>query len=288
MIVNRSLMQKSRIYPLTLLDATEIQNVDPPPVSIFSATTGAIAFINMPVERSVHGGACRENCVAKACHMAKLWRLEWGQVFGEVFRTKAGCSWSLLKIWNPFFFELIAKLFEDTSCTQSKSLCVMIAIEQLTHWPASPASRSIDRDAERRLTSNDRHGVISCWIFANKPSSFRLLQYLCNSVFVFEIGHKLTSNEARKDDQVTIVRNRTMASKGVKGCSLDTSIRTSHQADCNPPMSCGWATAVNICQRGTLPWLQRLPYCNVTYLRVQICDCGLFFWVFVGLEPSRT
>ena len=68
----------------------------------------------------------------------------------------------------------------------------------------------------RRLTSNDRHGVISCWIFANKPSSFRLLQYLCNGVFIFKIRQKLTSNEARNDDQVTIVQNRTMASKGVK------------------------------------------------------------------------
>ena len=52
--------------------------------------------------------------------------------------------------------------------------------------------------AKRRLISNDRHGVISLWIPANKPSSFSELKGLCNGVFVFKIGHKLTSNEARK------------------------------------------------------------------------------------------
>ena len=55
------------------------------------------------------------------------------------------------------------------------------------------------------LISNDRHGVISLWILANKPSSLSYLQGLYNMVFGFKIGHKLTSNEARKVGLVTVV-----------------------------------------------------------------------------------
>ena len=57
---------------LTLWDATEIQNLTLHLFPLFPAITGAIAFTSIPIERSFHGGACRENCVAKACHMAKL------------------------------------------------------------------------------------------------------------------------------------------------------------------------------------------------------------------------
>ena len=59
--------------------------------------------------------------------------------------------------------------------------------------------------AKRRLISNDRHGVIALCIPANYPSSFSKLQGLCNGVFAFKIGHKLTSNEARKLGLVTVV-----------------------------------------------------------------------------------
>ena len=39
-------------------------------LSIFSASTGAIALISISMERSVHGGVHCENCTAKACHPA--------------------------------------------------------------------------------------------------------------------------------------------------------------------------------------------------------------------------
>ena len=71
----------------------------------------------------------------------------------------------------------------------------------------------------RQLISNDRHRVISCWKFANKPSSFSYSQDICNGVFVLEIEHKLTSNEDRKNNQVAIVRFRTIASKRVNNGS---------------------------------------------------------------------
>ena len=58
--------------------------------------------------------------------------------------------------------------------------------------------------ARRRLILNDRHGVISLWILANKPFSFSYFQGLCNGVFLFKIGHKMTSNEARKVGPVTV------------------------------------------------------------------------------------
>ena len=58
--------------------------------------------------------------------------------------------------------------------------------------------------AKRRLISNDSHGVIPRSMLANKPSSFRYLQVLCNGVFDFKIGPKLASNEARKTGQVTV------------------------------------------------------------------------------------
>ena len=44
-------------------------------------------------------------------------------------------------------------------------------------------------------------------------SSFRLFQKLCTGLFILKIEQKLTSNEARKDDQVAIVRCRTITSK---------------------------------------------------------------------------
>ena len=50
----------------------------------------------------------------------------------------------------------------------------------------------------RRLTSNDRNGAISYWIFENKISSFRKLQDLSNGIFAFKIGLEMTSNEVRK------------------------------------------------------------------------------------------
>ena len=58
-------------------------------------------------------------------------------------------------------------------------------------------ARSIETSM-RRLTSNDRNGAISYWIFTNKISSFRKLQDLSNSIFAFKIGLKMTSNEVRK------------------------------------------------------------------------------------------
>ena len=72
---------------------------------IVSASTGAIALIIISMERSVHGGVHCENCTAKACHMAKLWRFEWSQVRLELFWSKAGRYWSLEKLqWISFFF----------------------------------------------------------------------------------------------------------------------------------------------------------------------------------------
>ena len=58
-------------------------------------------------------------------------------------------------------------------------------------------ARSIETSM-RRLTSNDRNGAISYWIFTNKISSFRKLQDLSNGIFAFKIGLKMTSNEVRK------------------------------------------------------------------------------------------
>ena len=58
-------------------------------------------------------------------------------------------------------------------------------------------SRSIET-AMRRLTSNDRNGAISYWIFENRISSFRKLQDLSNGIFAFKIGLEMTSNEVRK------------------------------------------------------------------------------------------
>ena len=67
------------------------------------------------------------------------------------------------------------------------------------------AKLSAWRAAKRRLISNDRHGVISLGILANKPSLFSSLQGLCNGVFALKIGQKLTSNKARKVGRVTVV-----------------------------------------------------------------------------------
>ena len=57
-----------------------------------------------------------------------------------------------------------------------------------------PYVRSIET-AMRRLTSNDRNGAISYWIFENEISSFRKLQDLSNGIFAFKIGLEMTSNE---------------------------------------------------------------------------------------------
>ena len=65
------------------------------------------------------------------------------------------------------------------------------------HARAAVRSRSIET-AMRRLTSNDRNGAISYWIFENKISSFRKLQDLSNGIFAFKIGLETTSNEVRK------------------------------------------------------------------------------------------
>ena len=65
------------------------------------------------------------------------------------------------------------------------------------HARADVWSRSIET-AMRRLTSNDRNGAISYWIFENKISSFRKLQDLSNGMFAFKIGLEMTSNEVRK------------------------------------------------------------------------------------------
>ena len=65
------------------------------------------------------------------------------------------------------------------------------------HARAAVRSRSIET-AMRRLTSNDRNGAISYWIFENKISSFRKLQDLSNGIFAFKIGLEMTSNEVRK------------------------------------------------------------------------------------------
>ena len=111
---------------------------------IFSASTGAIALISISMERSVRGGDHCENCTPKACHMGKLWRFAWGQVRLVLFWRKAGRSWSLEKLRSPFFFELWAKLTDTISCTQSKSLCVAMVIEQRVLWTASAAPRPID------------------------------------------------------------------------------------------------------------------------------------------------
>ena len=48
----------------------------------------------------------------------------------ELFWRKAGRSWTLEKLQSSFFFELIAKLTDAISCTQSKSLHVVMDIEQ--------------------------------------------------------------------------------------------------------------------------------------------------------------
>ena len=134
---------------LTLWASTETQNFVRPHVSTFlSNGTGAIALISIPMERSVHDGVHCENCIVKACHLAKVWRFEWGQVRLELFWRKAGRSWSLEKLWSPFFFELIAKFIDAISRTKSKSLRVAMDIKQRVLWPASPASRPIDWDVE--------------------------------------------------------------------------------------------------------------------------------------------
>ena len=65
------------------------------------------------------------------------------------------------------------------------------------HARAAVRSRSIET-AMRRLTSNDRNGAISYWIFENKISSFRKLQDLSNGIFAFKIKLEMTSNEVRK------------------------------------------------------------------------------------------
>ena len=63
------------------------------------------------------------------------------QSFNAVYEGR--CLWSfsgqklaVLGPWRsykgPFVFESVAKLFDDTSCTQSKSLRVIVAIEWLT------------------------------------------------------------------------------------------------------------------------------------------------------------
>ena len=89
------------------------------------------------------------------------WKTAWqsspyGKVITLWMRPRAGVcgafqdkSWSFLVLGEAmkpvfFFFDSIAKLFDNTSCTNWKLLRVMIAIEQLRLWPASPASRPID------------------------------------------------------------------------------------------------------------------------------------------------
>ena len=149
---------KFKIWPLW--DATENPDLTLHLFPLFWALTSAIAIIRIQVARSLHGGACPSNCLAKACHMAKLKRFDWGQVCVELSWTKAGRSWSLEKLWSPFFFESIAELFDNISFAQSKSLRVIIATEQLT-WRQHRRrhGRSIEM-LMRRLTSIDRHVLV--------------------------------------------------------------------------------------------------------------------------------
>ena len=63
-------------------------NVDLCLFPLFSVSTGAIALIKIPLERSFHGGAHRENRVAKACFVGMLKCFEWGQVLPELSGQK--------------------------------------------------------------------------------------------------------------------------------------------------------------------------------------------------------
>ena len=74
--------------------------------------------------------------------------------------------------------------------------------EQPTRFDLRRRSRPIDQrsieTSMRRLTSNDRNGAISYWIFENKISTFKKLQDLSNGTFAVKIGLEMISNEVRK------------------------------------------------------------------------------------------
>ena len=156
------------------------------------------------MERSFHSEDRnhRENCAVKVCFVGKLLRSEWGRV---LFWTKAGrfCPW---KSYESFFFKSIAKVFDATLGTQSTSLHETMAMILSLRFDrhCRRHGRSIETSM---LTSNGRHGTISCLFLAQRLSAFSLLSDLSNGVIVFKIGYKLTSNEAWKDNIVTINRN---------------------------------------------------------------------------------
>ena len=91
-----------------------------------------------------------------------------------------------------------------------------MATEEPTLWPESQASQPIAEDVDASRNFDDFHGTISCRIIVNELSSFSRLQDLCNGVFVFKIGQKMTENEARKDDQVNSQNDRIWKKKKKK------------------------------------------------------------------------
>ena len=77
---------------LTLWASTETQNFVRPHVSNFLSKYWCFCFDKLINWKSCSWRSSLWNCTAKACHMAKLWHFEWGQVRHELFWRKTGRS----------------------------------------------------------------------------------------------------------------------------------------------------------------------------------------------------
>ena len=113
--------------PNPFIDASDIQNFDLWLFPLSSVRTGAIALINIPLERFFRGGVYREIRIAKHALLESYNALS----EDRCFRSFSGQKLVVPGPWKSnesFFFESIAKAFHATLCTQWKSSRETMAI----------------------------------------------------------------------------------------------------------------------------------------------------------------
>ena len=133
-----------------------------------------------------------------------------------LFWRKAGRSSSLEKLRSPFFFELLAKLTDAISCTQSTLLCMAMDMEE----SALTCIAGITADRLRRRSVDELQTIVMESFLVEFSQTIHPClandNTFCNRVFRIKIGQKLISNKARKDDLVTIDRKRLIEAQRVK------------------------------------------------------------------------
>ena len=144
--------------------ATDNQNFDTPPVSTFLSNYFRYCFLKHTNWKIFSWWSLSWKLRSKSMPYGKVMTL-WMRVgVCGAFHTKI---WSFLvpvEVMKPVSFESIAKLFEDTSLHT-----VEVATRDDRHnWNSSHIDLHRRRHGQsietwmRHLTSNDRHGVISC------------------------------------------------------------------------------------------------------------------------------